>query len=46
VAEKVVQPRENEWVDLQKNVQSLVANRDSGGGLSSAPLPETNARYR
>ncbi|TXT04355.1 hypothetical protein VHUM_04122 [Vanrija humicola] len=47
VAEKLAQPRENEWVELQKTVQSLAANRDAGGGLGSVPLPEVAAgRYR
>ncbi|KAL1405096.1 hypothetical protein Q8F55_008719 [Vanrija albida] len=46
VAEKLAQPRESEWVELQKTVQSLAANRDAGGGLGSVPLPEVATRFR
>ena len=47
VAERLVSPRDNEWVEMQKKLQALVANRDAGGGLGSAPLPDMGAgRYR
>ncbi|CAK9780139.1 WD40 repeat-like protein [Cutaneotrichosporon oleaginosum] len=42
VAEKVVTPRESEWVEFQKNVGALAAARD-GGGL--AALGALNERY-
>ncbi len=46
VAEKVVAPRDNEWVEMQKTVHGLVANRDAVGGLGVS-LPEiSGGRYR
>lgn len=47
VAEKLVQPRDNEWVEMQKTVQGLVATRDQGGGLGTVELPQpTGSRYK
>ena len=45
VAEKLVSPRDNEWVELQKTVQGLVAARDAGGGLSVEMPPPPSSRY-
>ena len=45
VAEKLVSPRDNEWVELQKTVQGLVATRDAGGGLSVEAPPPPSSRY-
>lgn len=47
VAEKLVQPRDNEWVEMQKTVQGLVATRDQGGGLGTVDLPQpAGTRYK
>ncbi|WVW86335.1 hypothetical protein I302_108379 [Kwoniella bestiolae CBS 10118] len=49
ISEKLIQPRDNEWVELQKNIQSLVASRDSqvglGGGVDVAGAG-VGGRYR
>jgi len=47
VADKLVQPRDNEWADMQKTVQGLTASRDQGGGLGTVELPQASgSRYR
>ena len=44
IAEKLVTPRDSEWVDMQKTVQGLIANRDTGGGGLAAVGPESVGR--
>jgi dynein intermediate chain len=48
VAEKVVTPRESEWVEFQKNVGALAAARDGGGLAALGGLSEryTERYYR
>jgi dynein intermediate chain len=47
VADKLVQPRDNEWVEMQKRVQGLTASRDQGGGLGTVELPSASgSRYK
>ncbi len=46
VAEKLVSPRDNEWVEMQKTVQGLVVSRDAGGGLSVSVPEISGGRYR
>lgn len=47
VAEKLVVPRDNEWVEMQKNVQSLAASREGTNGvLGSESVSGSTARYR
>jgi dynein intermediate chain len=43
VADKVVTPRENEWVEMQKTVQNLAAQSGTGTGM---PVSQDAARYR
>lgn len=38
ISEKIVTPRENEWVEMQKTVNGLIGIRDSGGGLGSVDI--------
>ncbi|OCF77637.1 dynein intermediate chain, cytosolic [Kwoniella mangroviensis CBS 8886] len=51
ISEKLVQPRDNEWVELQKTIQRLVASResrDSNSTLSNnhIDLTDQTRRYR
>ncbi|OWZ76718.1 dynein intermediate chain, cytosolic [Cryptococcus neoformans Bt85] len=47
VAEKLVVPRDSEWVEMQKNVQSLAASREGTNGvLGSESVSGSAARYR
>ena len=47
IAERLVSPRENEWTEMQKMVQALVANRDAGAGMGVSSVPEVSGgRYR
>ncbi|WVR09556.1 hypothetical protein IAU60_006625 [Kwoniella sp. DSM 27419] len=47
IAEKLIQPKDTEWVEMQKNIQGLVAARDAStpAALASGP-PISGARYR
>nr|XP_018261064.1 dynein intermediate chain, cytosolic [Kwoniella dejecticola CBS 10117]OBR83222.1 dynein intermediate chain, cytosolic [Kwoniella dejecticola CBS 10117] len=44
LAEKLVQPRDNEWTELQKNIQALIASKDSAGagGLGGGGVEMNN----
>lgn len=48
VSEKLVSPRENEWVELQKTVQGLMQHRDTAGGwgVPEVPVGGGGGRYR
>lgn len=47
VAEKLVMPRDSEWVEMQKNVQSLAASRESANGvLGSESVSGATGKYR
>lgn len=48
LAEKLVSPRDNEWGEMQKTVQSLLQNRDSTTAPLASEVPPVQAgtRYR
>lgn len=48
VAEKLVSPRDSEWLEMQKTIQGLVGMRDSGGGMGVNHVAGSgiDSRYR
>lgn len=47
VAEKLVVPRDSEWVETQKNVQSLAASKEGANGvLGNESVSGSAGRYR